>query len=322
MDFRLTEEQEGKMVIKSFADMDRMASEKGPKRLVVLAPEDEEFMLAVRESAARGYTRPVLIGDREKMERLADQAQYDISGTEKIYEKNRQTIADLGICMLFSGDVDIAGKGQIPTAYIYRAIIREESKAGKGKVVSVISMWDIEGLDHLTCFTDTGVNITPDYRAKAEIVRNAVFLFHLLGYPKPKVCVLSGKREINGDIPSYQDYLALKKAADAGELGVCEVMGATSFLGFFSPGKTAFRLEGIDIVTTDFPHIMLVPNLATGNILTKLDFALKNVRRRSLVMSSRGPVIIPSRSDFRDSILGEIAAGVTVAEQIKGGEAR
>jgi len=148
-------------MIRSFADMDRMASDKGPKRLVVLAPEDEEFMMAVRESAEKGYTRPVLIGDREKMERLADQVHYDISSTEKIYEKSRQAIADLGISMLFSGEVDIAGKGQIPTAYIYRAIIREESKAGKGKVVSVISMWDIEGLEHLTCFTDTGVNITP-----------------------------------------------------------------------------------------------------------------------------------------------------------------
>ena len=84
-------------MIRSFADMDRLASQKGPKRLVVLAPEDEEFMLAVRESAAKGYTRPVLIGDREKMERLADQVRYDITGAEKIYEKNRQAIADLGI---------------------------------------------------------------------------------------------------------------------------------------------------------------------------------------------------------------------------------
>ena len=308
-------------MIRSFQDMDRLASQKGPKRLVVLAPEDEEFMLAVKESAAKGYTRPVLIGDREKMERLADQVHYDISSTEKIYEKSRQAIADLGINMLFSGEVDIAGKGQIPTAYIYRAIIREESKVGKGKVVSVVSLWDIEGLETLTCFTDTGVNITPDYRAKAEIVRNAVFLFHLLGYPKPKICVLSGKREINGDIPSYQDFLELKKAAAAGDLDSCEVMEATSLLDIFSPERKGFRLDETDVTKTDFPHIMLVPNLATGNILVKLDFALKNVRRRSLVMSSRGPVIIPSRSDFQDSILGEIALGVTVAEQIKGGKA-
>ena len=83
-------------MIRSFQDMDRLASEKGPKRLVVLAPEDEEFMMAVKKSAEEGYTRPILIGDREKMERLADQVQYDISGTEKIYEKSRQAIADLG----------------------------------------------------------------------------------------------------------------------------------------------------------------------------------------------------------------------------------
>jgi phosphotransacetylase len=304
-------------MIRSFRDMDRMASEKGPKKLVVLAPEDEEFMLAVKKSADEGCTEPILIGDREKMERLAGQVHYDISTVEKIYEKNRQTIADLGIAMLFSGEVDIAGKGQIPTAYIYRAIIREESKIGEGKLVSVVSLWDIEGLDHLTCFTDTGVNITPDYRAKVEITRNAVFLFHLLGYPKPKICVLSGRREIGGEIPSSRDALELKIAADSGEFGPCEVTEATSFLDLFCPGEKAFHLGEIDVGRADFPHIMLVPNLVTGNILVKLDFALKNVRRRSLVMSSRGPVIIPSRSDFQDSILGEIAAGVTVAEQIK-----
>ncbi|MGE5843792.1 MAG: phosphate butyryltransferase, partial [Syntrophaceae bacterium] len=123
------------------------------------------------------------------------------------------------------------------------------------------------------------------------------------------------------DIPSYQDYLDLKKAAAAGDLDSCEVMEPTSFLDIFCPGEKAFRLADTDIGKADFPHIMLVPNLATANILVKLGFALKNVRRRSLVMSSRGPVIIPSRSDFQDSILGEIAAGVTVAEQIKGGTA-
>jgi len=163
-------------MIRSFADMDRMASEKGPKRLVVLAPEDEEFMMAVRKSAEAGYTRPILIGDREKMERLADQVHYDISGAEKIYEKNRQAIADLGINMLFSGEVDIAGKGQIPTAYIYRAIIREESKVA-GKVVSVVSLWDIEGLEHLTCFTDTGVNITPTTGPKRRLCATPSFSF-------------------------------------------------------------------------------------------------------------------------------------------------
>jgi len=51
-------------MIRSFADMDRLASQKGPKRLVVLAPEDEEFMLAVPGLEQVRWRRPVLIGDR------------------------------------------------------------------------------------------------------------------------------------------------------------------------------------------------------------------------------------------------------------------
>ena len=58
-------------MIRSFRDMDRLASEKGPKRLVVLAPEDEE-----------GYTQPILIGDREKMEAMAEGALRILRGEE------------------------------------------------------------------------------------------------------------------------------------------------------------------------------------------------------------------------------------------------
>mgnify|MGYP001572342023 CR=1 FL=1 len=43
-------------MIRSLADVSRIAAEKGPKKLAVLAPEDEEFMLAVKkELGGRAY---------------------------------------------------------------------------------------------------------------------------------------------------------------------------------------------------------------------------------------------------------------------------
>ena len=42
-----------------------------------------------------------------------------------------------------------------------------------------------------------------------------------------------------------------------------------------------------------------------------------DVTRRSLVMTSRGPVIIPSRSDTHQTIVGEIALGVVVAQRLQ-----
>ncbi len=305
-------------MIRTFEDLDRLAPEKGPKKFIVLAPEDEEFMLAVKHSWQRGYIEPVLIGSRDKIERLAGQVEFDIAPFEKIFESDRQGIADLAISMLFAGDVDMAGKGQIPTAFIYRSIIREESKIRKGTMVSVVSLWDIAGLGHLTSLTDAGVNINPDYESKLEIIKNAVFLFHLLGYPKPRISVLSGQREIGGTLESYSDFTKLREAAQEGELGSCEIMEATSLAEIFLPGKKTFsRYSDINIGKADFPEIMLMPNLSTGNILVKLDFVIPCVRRRSLVMTSRGPVLIPSRSDFHDSIVGEIALGVVTADRVR-----
>jgi phosphate butyryltransferase len=126
-------------MIRSLDDFARIAREKGPKKLAVLAPEDEEFMLAVKASWQKGYIEPVLIGNTEKMKRVAEKVEFDTRGFEKIVGDDRQAIADLGISMLFSGKIAIVCKGQIPTSYIYRSIIREENRAGSGMTVSVVS---------------------------------------------------------------------------------------------------------------------------------------------------------------------------------------
>ncbi|MDD5170444.1 MAG: phosphate butyryltransferase, partial [Syntrophales bacterium] len=159
-------------MIRSLRDVSMLAGKKGPKELAVLAPEDEEFMKAVKIGWERGYIEPVLIGDIRKMEDVAAKVAFDIGRFKKIPRTGQQEISDLGIRMLFSGESAIASKGQITTSYIYRSIIREEAKAGSGMTVSVISFWDIPGIDHLVAFTDTGVNIKPNVKIKAEIVKN------------------------------------------------------------------------------------------------------------------------------------------------------
>ncbi len=305
------------IMIRTLEEVSRLAKEKGPKKLAVLAPEDSEFMLAVKKSTEEGYIAPILIGNQDKMKKVADEVEFEIASAEKIYEEDRQTIANLGTAMLFSGDVDMSSKGQIPTAYIYRSIIKEEAKLGTGRTISVISLWEIPELKRFTCFTDTGVNIHPDYKAKAEVIKNAVFLFHVLGYPKPRIAVLSGQREIGGTLTSYSDGERLKEAAAAGTFGECEIIDATSFHDFLIGTKK--RLHSYDdIDLSHIPEILLVPSLDTGNVLVKLDFFL-DVHRRSLVMTSKGPALIPSRSDFSDSIVGEIAMGVVVADMLQKG---
>jgi len=302
-------------MIRSLDDFSRIAREKGPKKLAVLAPEDEDFMLAVKTSWQKGYIEPVLIGNTEKMEQVAEKVEFDIGRFEKIVGDDRQAIADLGINMLFTGRLAIVSKGQIPTSYIYRSIIREESRAGSGMTVSVVTFWEIPGLDHLVAFTDTGVSIKPDFKTKAEILKNALFVYRLLGYPKPRIAVLSGQRELGGMLDSYRDFELLRKAALAGDFGDCEIVDATSFTEIFLGGRGRPVNDGC-MNMERMPHILLVPCLDTGNIICKLDFFL-DVTRCSLVATSRGPVCIPARSDSSDNIVEQLAMCVVVADRMK-----
>ncbi|MCK9195994.1 MAG: phosphate acyltransferase [Syntrophales bacterium] len=283
--------------------------------MVVLAPEDEEFMKAVKMSWEMGYIEPILIGNTKKMEIIAEKAAFNIDGFRKIPVSEQQDISDLGIKMLFEGETPIASKGQIPTSFIYRSIIREEAKSGSGMNVSVISFWEIPGIDHLVAFTDTGVNIKPDLKAKAEIIKNAVFVYHLMGYQRPKIAVLSGQREVGGTLASYTDYEALKRAATVGDFGECEIVAATSFTEIFFGNRNRIA-DYSQIKGYDMPHILVVPCLDTGNIICKLDLFL-DVIRSSLVATSKGPVCIPARSDFSDNIVQQIAMCVAFADRME-----
>jgi phosphate butyryltransferase len=303
-------------MIRSLDDFSRIAQEKGPKKLAVLAPEDEDFMRAVKTSWRKGYIEPVLIGNTEKMQRVAEKVEFDISRFEKIIGDERQAIADLGLDMLFSGKIAIVSKGQIPTSYIYRSIIREESKAGSGMTVSVVTFWEVPGLDHLIAFTDTGVSIKPDVKTKAEIIKNALFVYRLMGYPKPRIAVLSGQREIGGMLSSYRDFELLRQSADKGDFGECEIVHGTSFTELFLGGRDGL-VDFSNVNTEGMPHILLVPCLDTGNIICKLDFFL-DVTRCSLVATSRGPVCIPARSDTSDNIVEQLAMCVVVVDRMTG----
>jgi hypothetical protein len=126
---------------------------------------------------------------------------------------------------------------------------------------------------------------------------------------------LSGQREVGGTLASFEDAKLLCDVVTGGELGECEFVKATSFWELLSPDNKRFEsYDEIDI--SNMPEILLVPSLDTGNIICKLDVFL-NIRRRSLATTTKGPILIPSRSDPCDSIVGEIAMGVVVADGIK-----
>lgn len=288
--------------LNSVAEVDAEALRVGPVPLAFLAPGDPNFMKAIKLACERRLISPVLIGREQLMLQAAEKAGFDISGLSQIYLDDLQVIADKGVEMLFNNEVDLVSKGQMSTSYVYRAVIQSEKKSGRQHLIAVTSFWEIVPLGHFVILTDPGVNIEPDAKSKAELVKNAISYLRLFGHEEPHVLALSARREIDEDMQSRLDADRIKESLAA--VGCdCTVQSGGIIDIFESPPDKR-------------PNILLMPHLVTGNSLVKMDFCL-NVKRRGVIMTSCGPVLVPSRADSSAHIVDEISLAVVVASRYK-----
>ncbi len=288
--------------INSFADVLAEAKKTGLVRMAFLAPEDREFMMALKTAREQGLVEPVLLGRPAKMRAAAAEAEFNIDSFVREDLDDLQAVADRGLDLLFAGEADVVSKGQLSTSYVYRAVIKKEKQQGDSRVVAVLAFWEITPLGCFVILTDPGANITPDAETKASLVRNAAAYLKLLGHDEPRALALSARRETDANPRSHADAEYIKEKL-AGE-------GITVQSGNFSDLYAA--------PADKRPNILLVPHLVTGNSVVKLDFAL-NVKRHTLVMTSRGPVLTPSRADTWPHLVEEIALAAVVAARLKGG---
>jgi len=289
-------------MIGSFQEINEIASRSKPVKAAIIAPEDREFILAVKQAKDQSLIDPVFLGRRKLIAKVAEKVRLDLDPQEIVEIEDRQAVADHALQMLYQGDVHMVSKGQIPTEFIYRSVIKTKKEHAEGTIVSVITVWDIKNCDHLVLLSDPGANIKPSEAQKLEIVDNAVKAAKVLGCQDPKAIELISdptnlyiKSEPDQEIktPTIRQYRGKYNLADA-----------TSLKGVL--------IESVDrkINLNNLPHILLFPGLDTGNVVAKLDFLIKNIVRVSFTHTSRGPVLLPSRADAAESILREITFGV------------
>ena len=100
-------------MISSLQEVFAVARRSKPVKIAIIAPEDQEFM------------------------RAAEKAGLDYCPSDIVEINDRQGVANRALEMLYQGDVRMVSKGQIPTAYIYRSIIRKKKEAGEGAADSI-----------------------------------------------------------------------------------------------------------------------------------------------------------------------------------------
>jgi len=298
--------------IKNFDQVFKIAERGDAMRMTVISAGDAEVMLTVKEARERGFIEPILIGDEDKIKEASKGADFNLDGVKIVHEREPQVMAYASVEMAIRGDAEMQMKGRLPTSYLYRAVIRKRFRSLGVKKFNVIDFYELPSIDHFIAITDSGINITPDFETKLEIIQNTVSIFHLLGYPEPSVLPLSAARGVNPDLVSARDNRLLRTARREGRVDDCVIEDAFSLSDLFLGYRRYFDRGNLDLSKT--PHIFLTPNLDAGNILAKLYHLFEGVRWPAhIIGGTKTPVLIPSRGDDHRMMINNIAFGVAIA---------
>ena len=266
-----------------------------PVRVAVVDASQPVVIESLIEAQALGMVEPWLLGDPAAIGAACAELGWD-PGTRVLATADDGESAARAVAMARAGTVDVIMKGDLHTDLMMHALLDHDSGLRlPGRRVSHVFLVEVASYPKLFGITDAAINISPNLPAKAEILQNAIDLFHLLGVAEPKVAVLSAIETVNPAVVSSVDAASLTLMAARGQIHGALVDGPLAFDNAIS--LRAARAKGIASAVAGAADILLVPDFVSGNILAKNLEYLANAVIAGVALGLSVPVVLTSRSD-------------------------
>ena len=287
----------------------------GKIRLVIAGGHEEAALSALMDAHSLGIADGLLVGDKERIhQQLKDMNETDMNKFQIIDVKDERDICRRAVDAIHQDEAQIVLKGKVKTATLMKAALDAEHGLRTGRLISDIFIFEFPGRNDenkLILLTDGGFNLAPNLNDKIQLIENAVVVAHMLGNENPKVAVLSAVETVNPNMQSAVDAAILSKMNQRGQIRGCVVDGPLALDNAVS--EKAARIKGIDSPVAGHADILLCPNIEAANMMAKATIYFAGLRLAHATMGAAAPILIPSRSDNKDSKLLTIALNVIIA---------
>lgn len=282
-----------------------------PVRTAVVHPCDALSLGGALDARAAGIITPVLVAPRAKLGRIAQEAGLDITGCEVVDAPHSHAAAATAAQLAGKGEVQALMKGSLHSDEFLAAILAPEVGLRTERRLSHCYLMQTASYPRPFIITDAAINIAPTLTDKADIVRNAIALAHVIGVAQPRVAILAAVEVVNPRMPATLDAAALCKMADRGQITGALLDGPLAFDNAVSP--EAARVKGIASSVAGQADVLVVPDLESGNMLAKQLEYLGGAESAGIVMGARVPIVLTSRSDSRATRLASCAVALMLA---------
>lgn len=304
---------------KSFDDILSKLKTTGKKKLAVAYAQDEHVLEAVELAHQKGIVDAVLVGDAEKIAEIAKSLNMNLDEYEVIDVKDMQEAAICAVKLVHDGKADIYMKGSLDSKTFLKSVLNKEVGLRTGQTLSHVCVFEIPGIDRLLFLTDVAFLPYPTLEDKKQIIEYTVNVARACGVDMPKVAPLAAVEVVNPKMPVTVEADELTKACEAGEIKNCIVDGPLSMDLAIDPEAAKFKPGAESRKIVGDADILLFPDIHAGNLTYKTIVRLAKVKNGNILLGTKAPVILTSRSDSVDVKLNSIALAAVVAEDQKNG---
>jgi len=273
---------------------------------VVACAEDFPTIEALHHARQENIATGILFGDKMRIEKIAESLKIPVTDFE-IHHYPTEPEALREAINYVKQNGDFLMKGQLNTANFLKGIIDEKQGLRSERILSHVALLSLPSYHKVLFVSDGGMNTDLDLRRKIDIVKNAIELARFMGIAQPKVALLSAIERVNLNISETLDWAIITRMAEQAEFGDALIEGPLALDIAFSTQsakikKVASRVSG-DV------DILIVPSIATGNILAKGLQYLGGANICGIIVGAQRPVVMLSRADTPETKLFSIALG-------------
>ena len=264
-------------------------------------------MESVQKAVNHNLIYPTFIGNENEIKKYAEKLNWNISKYKIINEINENSTAPIAAKLASEDKVKIIVKGHIHTDILMKAVLKRDLNLISKKRLSHVWHMTLNKDDKPFIITDGVVNVLPKLEVKMHILRNAIDFANKIGILRPKVAVLSATEEVIDSVPSSVEANIITKRAKDENINA-DVFGPLAFDN--SVSKKSAAIKKIKNKVSGDVDILLVPNVETGNALVKMMIYFMGACAAGVVLGSKAPIVITSRSDEAEARLASIAAAI------------
>ena len=293
-----------------------------PENLIFLAQKTPKIPVAIvcahhasaiesaKQACDSNLIEPIFIGKKTLIIKEATNISWNIENYLIIHHNNDEDAAIAGAELARDNKIKVIIKGNLHTDILMRIYLKKEYGLIERKRLSHIWHMTTSENSKPIFITDGALNVAPRIDVKMHILNNVINFAKKINILKPRVAVLSGTEDPIESMPSSMEAKEIMERAKKENIDAY-VHGPLAFDNAISP--KAAKIKNIQNEVAGQADILLVPNLETGNALSKIMVYFMGACAAGFIVGGKVPVVVTSRADNAASRLASIAASIIAA---------